>query len=142
MNWLLSRMPQCYLIYDIMAYYSFEASRFSGDGNAVFPDEIIIDDEEEVVIHRKPKIIGCKETQIRFGAIASIQVEKHILFSDIIIDIETRGGREIVARGFTREDADEIKELINLTTFFCPRITRIYSVFIAHESHEFSCKRV
>lgn len=105
-----------------MAYYSFKASRVSGDGNAVFPDEIIIDDEVEVVIHRKPKIIGCKETQIRFGAIASIQVEKHILFADIII--ETRGGREIVARGFTRDDADEIKELINLTANMLHSSTR------------------
>ncbi len=83
----------------------------SGDGNAVFPDEIIIDDEEEVVIHRKPKLIGCKETKIRFGAIASIEVNKHILFADIII--ETKGGREVIARGFTRDDADEIKGLLS-----------------------------
>lgn len=66
-----------------MAYYKFEAWRVSGDGNAVFPDEIIIDDEEEVVIHRKPKLIGSKETKIRFGAIASVSCEKHILFADI-----------------------------------------------------------
>ena len=90
--------------------YEFEASRVWCDGNAVFPDEVIIDDEEEVVIHRKPKLIGCKETEIRFGAIASIQIDKHILFADIII--ETRGGREIVARGFTRDDADRIKEIL------------------------------
>lgn len=93
-----------------MAYHEFEACRVSGDGNAVFPDQIIIDDEEEVVIHRKPKLIGCKETKIRFGAIASIVIDKHILFADIII--ETRGGREIIARGFTRDDADEIKALL------------------------------
>ena len=43
-----------------MAYYKFEDWRVSGDGNAAFPDEIIIDDEEEVVIHRKPKLIGRK----------------------------------------------------------------------------------
>lgn len=91
--------------------YEFEACRVSGDGNAVFPDELIIDDEEEVVLHRKPKLIGSKETKVRFGAIASIEVNKHILFADIII--ETRGGREIVARGFTREDADEIKDLLS-----------------------------
>lgn len=94
-----------------MAYYEFEASRVSGNGNAVFPDEIIIDDEEEVVILRKPKLIGSKETKVRFGAIACIEVDKHILFADIII--ETKGGREIVARGFTRDDADEIKELLS-----------------------------
>lgn len=92
-------------------YHEFEACRVSGDGNAVFPDKIIIDDEEEVVIHRKPKLIGCKETKIRFGAIASIEINKHLLFADIII--ETRGGREIIARGFTRDDADEIKELLS-----------------------------
>lgn len=91
--------------------YEFEACRVSGDGNAIFPDELIIDDEEEVVIYRKPKLIGCRETKIRFGAIASIEVDKHILFVDIII--ETRGGRGIVARGFTRDDANEIKELLS-----------------------------
>ena len=34
--------------------YEFEACRVSGDGNAIFPDEIIIDDEKEVVIHGAP----------------------------------------------------------------------------------------
>lgn len=38
--------------------YKFTACRVSGDGNAVFPDEIIIDDEEEALIYRKPRIIG------------------------------------------------------------------------------------
>lgn len=94
-----------------MAYYEFEASRVSGDGNAIFPDEIIIDEDEEVLIHRKPKLIGCKETKVSFGAIASIEVNKHVLFADIII--ETKGGREIIARGFTRDDADEIKDLLS-----------------------------
>ena len=59
------------------------------------------------MIHRKPKLIGCKETRLRFGSIASIEIDKHILFADIIF--ETKGGREIVSRGFTRDDADEIK---------------------------------
>lgn len=94
-----------------MAYYEFEASRVSGDGNAVFPDKLIIDDDDEAVIYRKPKLIGSKETKIRFGAIASVSYDKHVLFADIII--ETRGGREIVARGFTRDDADEIVELLS-----------------------------
>lgn len=45
-----------------MSYYTFEARRVSGDGNAIFPAEIIIDEEEEVLVYRKPKLIGCKET--------------------------------------------------------------------------------
>lgn len=95
-----------------MAYYKFSASRVSGDGNVVFPDEIIIDDDEEIVIHRKSKLIGSKETKIRFGAIASMSCDKHVLFADIYI--ETRGGREIIARGFTRDDADKIVNLLSL----------------------------
>lgn len=35
--------------------HEFTACRVSGDGNAVFPDEIIIDDEEEVVTFRMPQ---------------------------------------------------------------------------------------
>ena len=66
--------------------YEFTASRVSGDGNAVFPDEIIIDDEEEVLIYRKPRVIGCKETRVRFGAIGSVTVQKHLLFADIYIE--------------------------------------------------------
>lgn len=90
--------------------YEFYASRVSGDGNAVFPDEIIIDDEEEVLIYRKPRVIGSKETRIRFGAIGSVTVQKHLLFADIYI--ETKGGREIIARGFTRYDAEEIASIV------------------------------
>ena len=47
---------------------------------------------------------------MKFGAIGSITVDKHVLFADIII--ETRGGREIVAQGFSRDDADRIKQLV------------------------------
>ena len=93
-----------------MSYNTFEACRVSGDGNAIFPAEIIIDEAEEVLVYRKPKLIGCKETRVRFGAIAGVTVEKHVLFADIII--ETKGGREIVAQGFTRDDADRIKEIL------------------------------
>ena len=90
--------------------YEFTACRVSGDGNAVFPDEIIIDDKEEVLIYRKPRVIGCKESRVKFGAIGSVSVKKGLIFADIYI--ETRGGREIIAKGFTRSDAEEIAKLI------------------------------
>lgn len=90
--------------------YKFTACRVSGDGNAVFPDEIIIDEEEEVLDYRKPRVIGCKESRVRFGTIGSVSVNKGLIFADICI--ETKGGREIVARGFSRSDADEISRLV------------------------------
>ena len=90
--------------------YKFTACRVSGDSNVVFPDEIIVDDEEEILIHRKPRVIGCKETTVRFGAIGSLSVNKKVLFADIVL--ETKGGREICARGFTRSDAERIAKLV------------------------------
>lgn len=92
-----------------MAYH-FTASRVSGESNAVFPDELIIDDRNEYVIYRKPRLIGCQEVKIRFAAIGSVSVDKHVLFADVII--ETNGGRIIKAKGFTRFDAEEIAELL------------------------------
>lgn len=89
--------------------YEFEACRVSGDGNAVFPDEIIIDDDG--VTYRKPRVIGCKEIKVRYRAIGSVSVNKHLLFADIII--ETNGGQTICAKGFSRDDAEEIVELID-----------------------------
>ena len=88
--------------------YEYTASRVSGDGNAVFPDKLIITDE--YVIYRKARVIGYKETKIRLSAVGSVSVQQHLLFADIII--ETRGGQVITARGFTRNDAEEIASLI------------------------------
>ena len=90
--------------------HEFTACRVSGDGNAVFPDEIIIDDREEVLIYRKPRVIGCKESRVNFDAIGSVSIQKGVLFADI--HVETRGGRDIIAKGFSRSDAERIVKLI------------------------------
>ena len=88
--------------------YEYTASRVSGDGNAVFPDKLIITDE--YVIYRKARVIGYKETKIRLSAVGSVSVQQHLLFADIII--ESKGGNVIVARGFSRSDAREIADLL------------------------------
>ena len=88
--------------------YEFTASRVSGDGNAVFPDKLIITDE--FVIYRKSRVIGYKETKIRMSAVGSVSVRQHLLFADIII--ESKGGNVIEARGFSRSDARKIANLL------------------------------
>ena len=88
--------------------YEFTASRVSGDGNAVFPDKLIITDE--YVIYRKARVIGYKETKIRLSAVGSVSVQQHLLFADIII--ESKGGNVIEARGFSRSDARKIANLL------------------------------
>ena len=88
--------------------YEFTASRVSGDGNAVFPDKLII--TYEYVIYRKSRVIGYKETKIRLSAVGSVSVRQHLLFADIII--ESKGGNVIEARGFSRSDARKIANLL------------------------------
>ncbi len=88
--------------------YEFTASRVSGDGNAVFPDKLIITDE--YVIYRKARVIGYKETKIRLSSVGSVSVRQHLLFADIII--ESKGGNVIEARGFSRSDARKIANLL------------------------------
>lgn len=88
--------------------YEFTASRVSGDGNAVFPDKLIITDE--YVIYRKARVIGYKETKIRLSSVGSVSVQQHLLFADIII--ESKGGNMIEARGFSRSDARKIANLL------------------------------
>ena len=88
--------------------YEFTASRVSGDGNAVFPDKLIITDE--FVIYRKARVIGYKETKIRLSAVGSVSVRQHLLFADI--SIESKGGNVIEARGFSRGEAREIADLL------------------------------
>lgn len=90
-------------------YYEFTASRISGDGNAVFPDKLIITNDG--VIYRKGRVIGYKEIKIRYSAIGSVSLDKHLLFADIII--ETNGGQRITARGFSRSDASMIRDLLD-----------------------------
>ena len=88
--------------------YEYTAYRVSGDGNALFPDKIIIADD--YVIYRKGRIIGYKETMINRSAIGSVTLDKHLLFADIII--ETNGGKVIRAHGFSRGDAQQIADLL------------------------------
>ena len=90
--------------------HTFSVSRVTG-GNAVFPDEIIIDDSAEKVTFRKKKLIGYDETTIRFSSIGSVSRSAGLIFCDITI--ETNGGVTILANGFTRSDANAIVRLLN-----------------------------
>ena len=84
------------------------ASRITGNGNTVFPDEIII--EDDCVTYRKGQIVGYKETKINVAAIGCVSVKVGLLFADVIM--ETKGGLTIRARGFTRSDARAISNLL------------------------------
>lgn len=90
--------------------HTFSASRVTG-GNAVFPDQLVIDDDAQMVTYRKKKLIGYDETTIRFSSIGSVSRSAGLLFCDVTI--ETNGGVTILANGFTRSDANTIVRLLS-----------------------------
>lgn len=90
-----------------MAFY-YSACRVTGASNAVFPDEIIIDDDS--VTYRKGQIVGYKETTISLASIGCVSIKAGLLFADVII--ETKGGMTIRAKGFTRSDASSIARIL------------------------------
>ena len=89
--------------------YTFQASRISGNGNAVFPDKLIIDDDK--VTYYKGKLIGYDESVIMRERIGSVSLSQHLLFGDIVI--ESKGSQTIHAEGFTRSDAKKILQLLS-----------------------------
>ncbi len=80
---------------------TFTSSRISALDNLIFPDRIIID--ETKVIYHKRALIGYESITIMRASIASVHVECHLFFADLII--ETNGGRRTIINGLTRADA-------------------------------------
>jgi hypothetical protein len=86
----------------------FTASRLS-EGNKLFPPHIIIDDSG--VTLKVPGFFSGKETTILFDSISSVDIETPFIgFSTI--GIETKGEGKIIAKGFTKSEVAEMKQLI------------------------------
>ena len=93
--------------------HTFVASRISGNGNAIFPDKLTIDDDKVTYYKGKiiGKIIGYDQSVIMRERIGSVNISMHLLFGDIVI--ESKGSQTIHAEGFTRSDAKRILELLS-----------------------------
>lgn len=86
----------------------FTASRIS-NGNAIFPMEIIIEDVGVTI--KKPGLIRAYEKTISYNTISSVELHTPILgFTKI--KINTIGIDSVLAEGFERFDAEQIKSLI------------------------------
>jgi hypothetical protein len=84
----------------------FRACRGSAKDNILFPTELIVDLRAKCITFRKHRIIGYNKRSVKFENVASVSINKNILFTDIII--ETKGGGVIVAEGFSIFDANKI----------------------------------
>jgi len=86
----------------------FRASRFSR-GNLWFPAQVSVTPVS--VIHFKPELVGGREHSMHLAHVASVLIDRNLLFSDVLI--ESSGGTSAVrCHGHKKADALEIKRLI------------------------------
>jgi len=86
----------------------FRASRFS-KGNHLLPTQVLVTPTS--VVHFTPQWIGRYEHSIHMAHVASVGIDTHILFSDVLI--ETTGGTSAIhCKGHHKADAVRMKQLI------------------------------
>jgi hypothetical protein len=86
----------------------FRASRLSS-GNRLFPTQVLISPTS--VVHFTPQWVGRREQSIHMAHVASVGIDTHLMFSDVII--ETSGGTApIRCHGHRKRDAVRMKALI------------------------------
>lgn len=88
---------------------TFTASRISSDDNVLYPDVLQIDDK--LVVYFKWAVVGYKAKTVRRYNIASVSINAHLLFADIVIS--TNGNDYIIASGFTKADAKKIVKILS-----------------------------
>lgn len=91
------------------SHHTYRASRFS-PGNMIFRDQLIV--EPERVVFKKHKLIGGDEESIHYEQIASVSINRGIVFADLLF--ETTGGSEpIFLNGLWRTTAARAKAEID-----------------------------
>jgi hypothetical protein len=86
----------------------FRASRLSR-GNHLLPTQVLVSPTS--VVHYTPQWFGKYEHSIHVAHVASVGIDTHIIFSDVLIET-TGGASPIHCRGHYRSDAVRMKRLI------------------------------
>lgn len=101
--WIVARKNRPFTTGDV-----FRASRWTR-GNHLFPTQVAI--TPAAVVQYTPQWIGKEEESIHVAHVASVRIDTHLVFSDVII--ETSGGSDPVrCHGHHKSDAIKMKELI------------------------------
>jgi hypothetical protein len=101
--WIVARKDRPFTTGDV-----FRASRWTR-GNHLFPTQVAI--TPAAVVQYTPQWIGREEESIHIAHVASVRIDTHLVFSDVII--ETSGGTDPVrCHGHHKADAIKMKELI------------------------------
>jgi hypothetical protein len=86
----------------------FRASRLSA-GNHLLPTQVKV--SPTGVVHYTPQWIGRLEQSIHMAHVASVRIDTHLVFSDVLIET-TGGASPIHCRGHYKSDAVRMKQLI------------------------------
>lgn len=86
----------------------FRASRLS-KGNRLLPTQVLVSPTN--VVHYTPQWFGKFEHSIHMAHVASVGIDTHIIFSNVLIET-TGGASPIHCRGHYRSDAVRMKHLI------------------------------
>jgi hypothetical protein len=101
--WVIYRKGRPFMAGDV-----FRASRWSR-GNHLFPTQVAVTPTS--VVQHTPRWIGKEEESIHIAHVASVKIDTHLVFSEVIV--ETSGGSgPIVCHGHWKSDALRIKALI------------------------------
>jgi len=86
----------------------FRASRLS-PGNRLLPTQVLVSPTS--VVHFTPQWIGRLEQSIHMAHVASVRIDTHLVFSDVLIET-TGGASPIHCKGHYKSDAVRMKHLI------------------------------
>jgi hypothetical protein len=86
----------------------FRASRLSA-GNRLLPTQVAVTPTS--VVHYTPQWIGRFEQSIHMAHVASVQIDTHLVFSDVLVET-TGGAAPIHCKGHYKSDANRMKQLI------------------------------
>jgi hypothetical protein len=101
--WAVYRKGRPFMAGDV-----FRASRWTR-GNHLFHTQVGVTPTS--VVQYTPRWIGKQEESMHIAHVASVKIDTHLVFSDVIV--ETSGGSDpILCHGHRKSDAVRIKQLI------------------------------
>jgi hypothetical protein len=86
----------------------FRASRLSR-GNLLFPTQVSVTPSS--IVHYTPELFGGREQSMHLAHIASVIIDRNLLFSDVMIE-SSGGASPVRCHGHRKADAMEMKRLI------------------------------
>jgi len=101
--WVVWRKGRAFAAGDV-----FRASRLSA-GNRLLPTQVKVSPTS--VVHYTPQWVGKFEQSIHMAHVASVRIDTHLVFSDVLIET-TGGASPIHCRGHYKSDAVRMKQLI------------------------------